>query len=253
VRECSNFFMQNKDAEIEFFNTAVCESPWTTFNKNGQRQIFKLFEEKIKPKKGEIALDMGCGTGEFSEKLQGYGLNVTGIDISKKAIEYCKEKYKGKNILFSVQDIENTTYVDNSMDIIFFGGVLHHFPNRDKVFKEAYRILKKNGRIYGFDPNFYNLILWIYREKLKIKTQKTENEVLIKAEEIEKELKEVGFSKIDVKSTANMTFDINYFKKLVPFPLYYSAHVYNLVEQFIQNIKSIREKYSSFVITYAQK
>ncbi len=245
--------MQNKDAEIEFFNSAVNESPWTTFNKNGQKHIFKLFEEKIKPQKREITIDMGCGTGEFSEKLQEYGLEVTGIDISKKAIEYCKEKYKGKKIFFDVQDIESTTYADNSVDIIFLGGVLHHFTKRQKAFKEACRILKKNGRIYGFDPNFYNLILWIYREKLGIKTQKTENEVLIKAEEIEKELHEAGFSEINIKSTANMTFDIKYFKKLVPFPLYYGVYVYNLCERFLHCIKPLEKKYGSFVITYAVK
>lgn len=245
--------MQNKDAEIEFFNCAVSESPWTTFNKNGQKQIFRIFEEKIKPQKGEITIDMGCGTGEFSEKLQEYGLEVTGIDISKKVIDYCKEKYKEKNILFDIQDIENTTYKDNSADIIFFGGVLHHFPERQKVFKEAYRILKKNGRMYGFDPNFYNLILWIYREKLRIKTQKTENEVLIKAEEIEKELCEAGFSEININGAANMTFDIKYFKKLVPFPLYYSVYIYNLCERFLHCIKPLEKKYGSFVITYAVK
>ncbi|MFA6888327.1 MAG: class I SAM-dependent methyltransferase [Candidatus Woesearchaeota archaeon] len=245
--------MQNKNAEMNFFNTAVNESPWTSFNKNGQKQIFALFKESIKPQKGEITLDMGCGTGEFSEKLLEYGLKVTGIDISKNAIEQCKKKYNEKNILFDVQDIEKTTYANNSVDIIFYGGVLHHFPNRLNVFKEAYRILKKGGRIYGFDPNFYNLTLWIYREKLKIKTQKTENEVLIKAKDIETELKKTGFSEITVKSTANITFDIEYFKKLVPFPVYYGVYIYNIIERITQKIKPIQTKYGSFVITYAKK
>ena len=212
-----------------------------------------MFEEKTTPQKGETALDMGCGTGEFSEKLSEYCLKVKGIDISKKAVEYCKEKYKKINITFDVQDIEKTTYPDESIDIIFLGGVLHHFPNREKVFKESYRILKKRGRIYGFDPNFYNLILWIYRKKLEIKTQKTENEVLIKAEEIEKELHEAGFSEINIKSTANMTFDIKYFKKLVPFPLYYCVYIYNLLERCLHRIKPLEKKYGSFVITYAIK
>ncbi len=245
---------QNKEAEKEFFDNALSESPWTTFNANGQKQIFKLFEEKVKPKKGEIALDMGCGTGEFSEKLEQYGLQVTGMDISKKAIEYCKEKHKDrKNMHFEVQDIEKTTWKEESADIIFFGGVLHHFPHREKVFKEAFRILKKEGRIFAFDPHYYNLIIWIYRELLGIKTQKTENEVLIKPEEIKKELTEAGFIEIDTKGTANVTFDKHYFKKLVPFPLHYGAYVYNGIERGIHLSKALREKHGSFVITYAKK
>ena len=245
--------MQNKDAEMKFFDTAVCESPWTTFNTNGQHQIFKLFEQLVKPQDKEIALDMGCGTGEFSEKLLEYGLTVHSIDISKKAIDYCKEKYKDKHIFFDVQDIEYTSYADESVDVIFFGGVLHHFPHRETVFKEAYRILKKNGRIFAFDPNYYNLVIWIYREKLGIKTQKTENEVLLKAEEIEQELKKTEFSEIIVKSTSHMTFGTGYFKKLVPYPLYYCVHVYNLLEMALHLIKPIRETYGSFVITFAKK
>ncbi|MEK6867827.1 MAG: methyltransferase domain-containing protein, partial [Nanoarchaeota archaeon] len=80
--------MQNKHAEREFFDNASSVSPWTTFNKNGQQQIFKQFERTVHPKAGEIAVDMGCGTGEFSIKLKEYGLTVMGIDISKKSIDY---------------------------------------------------------------------------------------------------------------------------------------------------------------------
>lgn len=245
---------QNKEAEKEFFDNALSESPWTTFNANGQEQIFKLFEEKVMPKEAEIALDMGCGTGEFSERLAQYGLEVTGMDISKKAIERCREKYKDrKNMRFEVQDIERTTWKEESADIIFFGGVLHHFPHRENVFKEAFRVLKKNGRIFAFDPHYYNLIIWIYRELLGVKTQKTENEVLIKPEEIKKELTEAGFTHIDAKGTANITFDVRYFKKLVPFPLYYGAHIYNGIERAIQWNKQLEEKHGSFAITYAKK
>jgi ubiquinone/menaquinone biosynthesis C-methylase UbiE len=252
--------MQNKNAEKEFFDNASSASPWTTFNKHGQEQIFKVFEKTVQPKAGEVAVDMGCGTGEFSIKLREYGLNVTGIDISEKSIAYCNKTYcnkthkdKGAEISFEVQDIEKTKWKNESVDIIFLGGVLHHFPRREKVFEEAYRILKKGGRIYAFDPNYYNLIIWAYRELLGVKTQKTENEVLIKAADTDAELKAAGFQTRDVKATASMTFDIRYFKKLVPFPLWYGAYFYNGIERTMQYIKPLHEKHGSFVITYAKK
>lgn len=245
--------MQNKDFEREFFDNATVVSPWTTFNKNGQRHIFNLFEDLIKPQKGEIVVDMGCGTGEFSSRLKEYSLNVTGLDISKKTIEFCNEKYKKIEIYFEVGDIEETKLKDNSVDIIFFGGVLHHFLNREKVFKEAYRILKNRGRIFAFDPNYYNLIIWSYRILLGVKTLKTENEILLKADDIANELRNAGFLHIDVKATANMSFERDYFKKLVPFPLYYTVYVYNLIERIFQKIKPLQEKYGSFIITIARK
>ena len=246
--------MQNKEAEKKFFDTVTSESPWTTFNKNGQRQIFLLFEQKVQPKEGEIAVDMGCGTGEFTEQLAQYELKVHGIDIAKNLIDICKKKHaKNKDMIFEEQDIEHTNFKENSVDIIFLGGVLHHFPNREKVFKEAYRILKKDGRIYAFDPNYYNFIIWVYRELLGIKTQKTENEILVKAQEVREELRSVGFSEIEVQGAANMTFDARYFQKLVPFPLYYGAYIYNAIERAIHCIKPLEKKHGSFVITYARK
>jgi ubiquinone/menaquinone biosynthesis C-methylase UbiE len=243
---------QNKEAEREFFDNVNSTSPWVTFDKNGQNKIFSLFREYVKPQKEEVAVDMGCGTGEFSAELHKMGLTVTGLDISQKSIETCKERYTNE-IIFRTEDIENTSFDDNSVDIIFFGGILHHFPNREKVFKEAQRILRKGGRIFAFDPNHYNLIIWTYRELLGVKTQKTENEVLIKALDIEKELTAAQFSQIIAKSTADMTFSIEYFQKLVPFPLYYGGHVYNAIEKGLNIIKPIREKYGSFVITFAKK
>lgn len=246
--------MQNKDAEKKFFDSVTSESPWTTFNKNGQREIFSLFEQKVQPKKGEIAVDMGCGTGEFTEQLAQYGLKVYGIDIAKNLVEICKKKYaQNPNMIFEEQDIEHTNFKENSVDIIFLGGVLHHFPKREKVFKEAFRILKKNGRLYAFDPNHYNFIIWTYRELLGIKTQKTENEILVKPEEVDAELAAVGFCEKEVAGTANMTFDKRYFQKLVPFPLYYGVYVYNAIERMIHVIKPLEKKYGSFVITYARK
>jgi ubiquinone/menaquinone biosynthesis C-methylase UbiE len=244
--------MQNKEAEKEFFDNACVTSPWVTFNKNGQDAILNLFVKHVQPKKGERAIDMGCGTGEFSNKLNQFGLQVTGLDISEKSIRHCKEKY-GESITFETKDIENTGFPDNSVDIIFFGGILHHFPNSEKVFAEAHRILKKGGRVFAFDPNYYNLIIWTYRELLGVQKQKTENEVLMKAEQIKEKLKKANFTEMNVKSSANITFDIQYFQKLVPFPLYYGVYVYNLIERSMNIIKPVREKYGSFVITYGRK
>ena len=69
----------------------------------------------------------------------------------------------------------------------------------------------------------------------------------------EEELKNAGFKESTVKSTANITFDIQYFKKLVPFPLYYGVYFYNTIERAINFIQPLREKHGSFVITSAKK
>ena len=243
---------QNKKAEIVFFDTVNSGSPWLTFNVAGQKHLMDLFASLVHPQKDNVTLDMGCGTGDFSMALNALGLKVKGVDISQKSIDYCKHKY-GSEFHFEQGDIESLSDKEESIDILFFGGILHHFPQREKVFQEAHRVLKKGGKIFAFDPHYYSPVIWFYREFLGVKTQKTENEVLLKSTVITDELKKAGFTQIQVESTANMTFSVDYFKTLLPFPLYYAAYGYNLLEKFLYIFPPIRKKLGSFLITYAEK
>jgi len=151
--------MQNKKFEEDYFDEFTTEKPWNAFTDKSYKRIINLFIKNIKPKKNDLIIDMGCGTGELAKKIKDIGYtNVLGLDISKNCILMAKKQYKG--IKFKTADIEKTGLKKNSVDIIFYCGILHHFPNRDKVIIEAYRILKENGKIFIFEPHDKNPILW---------------------------------------------------------------------------------------------
>lgn len=108
-------------------------------------------------KQGDIVLDLGSGAGFdafLAAKKVGTTGKVIGIDFSKEMIKKAKvnaEKYNYKNVEFKLGDIEELPVKNNSVNIIISNCVINLAPNKDKVFSEAFRILKENGKMFVSD------------------------------------------------------------------------------------------------------
>jgi SAM-dependent methyltransferase len=108
-------------------------------------------------KEGEVVLDLGCGAGFdaflASSKVGKTG-KVIGVDMADEMLEKAKENAK-KNNYFNVEfkkgDIESLPINDSSIDAIISNCVINLAPDKKKVFKEAYRVLKTNGRLMVSD------------------------------------------------------------------------------------------------------
>ncbi len=104
---------------------------------------------------GEKVLDLGCGTGEMLFKLGKEYPNVgllAGIDASEDMLELAKTKLKPfKAASLELGSIEKLPYPDEHFDLIVSSGVVHYVVDIASMSKEAFRVLKPQGRILLID------------------------------------------------------------------------------------------------------
>lgn len=94
-------------------------------------------------------LDQGCGGGRYSVAWKLLGAKkVTGLDFSSTGIRDAQERVsiaQLKNIEFIEGSVLNMPFKDESYDIVFSNGVLHHTENWQKGVEEMLRVLKSGG------------------------------------------------------------------------------------------------------------
>ena len=130
--------------------------------------------------KDSLILDYGCGIGSFVKKVAEYNpKKITGIDISEISIEKAKRNTKDLKIKtdFKVENCEKTSFNNNSFDIIYGTGVIHHLQI-EKSLDEIFRILKPNGNLLFIEPLGTNPIINLYR-KLTPKARSVDEHPLI--------------------------------------------------------------------------
>jgi len=108
-------------------------------------------------KKGETVLDLGSGGGIdvflAAKKVGSTGL-VIGVDMTPEMIDLARENAeKGKisNVEFRLGEIEHLPVADGTVDVIISNCVISLSTQKEQVFKEAYRVLKKRGRLLVSD------------------------------------------------------------------------------------------------------
>ncbi|RLF58060.1 MAG: arsenite S-adenosylmethyltransferase [Thermoplasmata archaeon] len=110
-----------------------------------------------KIQEGDIVLDLGSGAGFdcfLAAQKVGNSGKVIGVDMTEEMIEKSRgiaKKYEYDNVDFRLGDIDNLPVDDNSVDIVISNCVINLSPNKLKVYKEAYRVLKDNGKMYVSD------------------------------------------------------------------------------------------------------
>ena len=89
-------------------------------------------------------LDLGSGTGFFTDLLAGSYNQVIGLDISNEMLNFAKEN-RNKNILWLEADAHNIPLKDNSIDFIYSNLVIQWFDPLDEAITEMLRVLKPGG------------------------------------------------------------------------------------------------------------
>lgn len=115
---------------------------------NMNRELYKAAAIQA----NESVLDAGCGLGGSSLWMATeHGNQVTGISLSKKQIDYARNQAKKRKLAdkvdFQMADFCQTPFADESFDVVWVMESSCYALNKDTLINEAYRLLKKGGKL----------------------------------------------------------------------------------------------------------
>jgi len=119
--------------------------------------------------KGLRVLEIGCGLGTDGAQFAKAGADYTGVDLTDAAVKFAQRRFELFQLpgAFRTADAEKLDFADDSFDVVYSHGVLHHTPDTAGAIREVYRVLKPGGRavvmLYHRDSYNYRVNISILR------------------------------------------------------------------------------------------
>jgi len=97
--------------------------------------------------RGKALLEVGCGMGIDLLRFAANGAVCTGIDLVDRHLSLAEKLFalSGKHARLLKEDAESLPFPDESFDMVYSFGVLHHTPGIERAVAEIHRVLKPNG------------------------------------------------------------------------------------------------------------
>jgi len=121
----------------------------------GRRRLFSNLLSKLDISPDATVLDVGSSTGTNLRLLKGLGYRqVTGLDMSPEAIEYCREKGLG---VVLPGDVCRLQFEDEAFSFVFATDIIEHVDDDLLALREIARVLKDGGQVIFTVPAFRSL------------------------------------------------------------------------------------------------
>jgi len=168
----------NLKAQVrQFWNAAPCGEIYAAgvdgrqrFSKHAEARYrlepyirdFARFEEGS----GRDVLEIGVGMGaDHLEWARNGPRRLVGIDLTPRAVAWTTERLAAYGFTSELEEVdaEHLPFSDNSFDIIYSWGVLHHSPDTPLAFREVHRVLRPGGKLRAMvyhRPSIVGMMLW---------------------------------------------------------------------------------------------
>jgi ubiquinone/menaquinone biosynthesis C-methylase UbiE len=141
-----------KDSAYQFDDGAAYER----FMGRWSRGAGKVFLDWIAPTPGACWLDVGCGTGSFTELIVDMcsPASVSAIDPEQAQINHARNGPVANRARFEVGDAEVLPFADGTFDVVVSGLVLNFIPDPVQALSEMLRVTRRGGTIGGYVWDF---------------------------------------------------------------------------------------------------
>ena len=106
-----------------------------------------LLLEFLNPRPGERILDVGCGTGIFTQDVLACGAIVTGIDQSVPMLKKAVNRMGSTSFTGLCADMYALPFLGNSFDKVFSMTAIEFVPDAERAIAELDRVTRKGGRV----------------------------------------------------------------------------------------------------------
>lgn len=121
------------------------------FSQNSQKRYFVephiLDFAQFHLYQGKRVLEIGCGMGSDGAEFVKHGAEYVGIDISDESLSLARKRFEILNLPGNFYEMSGTDDLTKlgKFDLVYCFGVLHHYPDVEKVIKNVHKVLNDNG------------------------------------------------------------------------------------------------------------
>jgi ubiquinone/menaquinone biosynthesis C-methylase UbiE len=154
-------FIVEQDENIDSITVASFGEEWSKFAaftaqeiKEVGDQYFDILPKSLNLKEANV-LDMGCGSGRWTKYLSDKVKFIEAVDPSKAVLSAYYLLKNESNVRITQASVEHLPFPDNSFDLVFSLGVLHHIPDTKRAMQKCVNQVKSDG--YFLVYLYYNL------------------------------------------------------------------------------------------------
>jgi SAM-dependent methyltransferase len=238
---------QDKRKEIEFFDSHAATDTYDVFASESKARLIAAIIRLGGFKRGSRIVDLGCGSGVFSDLLHQQGCDTVGLDLSPQLVALGRRNYP--DVEFVEGDVEHLPFPPMSFDGVLLSGIVHHLPNPLRCAAEVFRILRPGGRFVAFDPNRMNPFMWLYRDRSSpfySSLGVTPNERPILAKDVAETFRAAGFA-VETEYLSSLRY-----RYIASSRVRWLLPIYNALDSALFAPGFMRP-FRSFVLTFGEK
>ncbi len=200
----------------------------------------KLIIEAGKINAGSLTLEIGCGTGVFTELVTKSGASITACELSEELLELATKKSYASKVEFLNQDAAQLGPEHHGRyDVVWGSSVLHHL-DLTLFLPKMLQLMKPGGCFVFAEPNMMNPQIWLERNVPVIRriTGTSPDETAFYRWRLKKFLLDEGFTNVSIRPH-------EFLHPMIP---KFSIRVFQSLNAVLEHIWPIREIAGSLLI-----